>query len=140
MILGTFAEIASQTSGFVCFIICSGCQVLGDCVMRIRIVENFDADFILDPQVKTTLFGLLTSQGFLNQVSQQVNEKAVEFTELLFQPIPYSVQTPKGMPREFEQYHESEDHIIVNVPPNFMFQAKIFQPSRLCAIYRLVES
>ncbi|EAW38277.1 hypothetical protein [Lyngbya sp. PCC 8106] len=106
--------------------------------MRIRIVENFDADFILDPQVKTILFNLLTSESFLNQVSQPVNGKAVEFTELLFQPIPYSVQTPKGMPREFEQYHESEDYIIVNVPPNFMFQAKIFQPSRLCAIYRLV--
>lgn len=106
--------------------------------MRIRIVENFDADFILDPRAKTTLFGLLASESFLHQVGLQVNGKAVEFTELLFQPVPYSLQTPKGMPREFEKYHESEDYIIVNVPPNFMFQAKIFQPSRLCAIYRPV--
>ncbi|MEB3280909.1 MAG: hypothetical protein VKK42_18495 [Lyngbya sp.] len=106
--------------------------------MRIRIVENFDADFILDPQAKTRLFSLLTSEAFLHQVSQQVQGKTVEFTELLFQPVPYSLQTPKGMPREFEQYHESEDYIIVNVPPNFMFTAKIFQPSRLCAIYRRV--
>lgn len=25
---------------------------------------------------------------------------------------------------------------IINVPPVFMFQAKIFQPPRLCAIYK----
>ena len=40
------------------------------------------------------------------------------------------------MPKEFEIYHRSTDHLIINVPPNFMFQAKIFKPSRLCAIYR----
>lgn len=106
--------------------------------MRIRVVENFDADFILDPPAKTMLFSLLTSETFLNQISQQVNGKAVEFTELLFQPVPYSLQTPKGMPKEFEPYHESDDYLIVNVPPNFMFTAKIFKPSRLCAIYRKV--
>ncbi|WP_413166000.1 hypothetical protein ACL6C3_05380 [Capilliphycus salinus ALCB114379] len=106
--------------------------------MRIRIVENFDADFTLDSQAQTQLFSLLTSEAFLDQVRQQVQGKTVEFTELLFQPIPYSLQTPKGMPKEFEPYHESEEYIIVNVPPNFMFQAKIFQPSRLCAVYRRV--
>ncbi|MEA5519477.1 MAG: hypothetical protein WAN66_26495 [Limnoraphis robusta] len=107
--------------------------------MGLKIIESFDASFTLDPQAKTILFGLLTSQTFLNQVSQQLQGKSVEFTELLFQPVPYSLQTPKGMPSEFEQYHESEDYIIVNVPPNFMFQAKIFKPSRLCAIYRQAE-
>jgi len=50
-----------------------------------------------------------------------------------------STATPKGMPAEFEKYHESDDHVIINVPPNFMFKAKIFKPSRLCAIYRKVR-
>jgi hypothetical protein len=40
------------------------------------------------------------------------------------------------MNRDFEPYYKSEEHLIVNVPANFMFQAKISQPSRLCAIYR----
>ena len=40
------------------------------------------------------------------------------------------------MPQEYEQYHESPDFFIINVPPNFMFQSKIFKPSRLCAIYK----
>jgi hypothetical protein len=39
---------------------------------------------------------------------------------------------------EFEKFHTSADHVIVHVPPNFMFQAKIFKPSRLRAIYRKV--
>lgn len=107
--------------------------------MGLKIIESFDGSFTLDPQAKTTLFNLLSSETFIHQVSQQVNGKTLEFTELLFQPVPYSLQTPKGMPTEFEKYHESKDYIIINVPPNFMFQAKIFQPSRLCAIYRQAE-
>ena len=79
---------------------------------------------------------LLTTEAFLTQVSQQLNCDKVEFTELLFQPVPYSIATPKGMPVEFEKYYESNDYAIINVPPNFMFNAKIFKPSRLCAIYR----
>jgi hypothetical protein len=62
----------------------------------------------------------------------------VEFTGLLFQPVPYSQSTPKGMPAEFEQYYASTAHAIINVPPNFMFKAKVFKPSRLCAVYRKV--
>lgn len=104
--------------------------------MRLKIIENFDSSFTLNPEAKAQLFTLLTSEIFLNQISQQRDNSPLEFTELLFQPVPYSPQTPKGMPAEFQAYHESNDYIIVNVPPNFMFQAKIFKPSRLCAIYR----
>ncbi len=103
---------------------------------RLKILNNFDGSFILDPEARDNLFSLLTTESFLNQVASQSQCQTVEFTELLFQPVPYSMATPKGMPAEFEQYHNSDDYIIINVPPNFMFKAKIFNPSRLCAIYR----
>lgn len=104
--------------------------------MPLKIVENFDASFTLEPQAKETLFKLLTGVAFLNQLCQHLKCEKLEFTELLFQPVPYSSQTPKGMPTDFEKYYESDEYAIINVPPSFMFQAKIFKPSRLCAIYR----
>ncbi|RCJ17623.1 hypothetical protein A6S26_30460 [Nostoc sp. ATCC 43529] len=106
--------------------------------MRLKIVQNFDASFTLEPQAKESLFKLLTSEAFLNQICQQLQCEKVEFTELIFQPVPYSSTTTKGMPTEFEKYHESDEYIIINVPPNFMFSAKIFKPSRLCAIYKKI--
>ncbi len=106
---------------------------------KIRVVESFDASFTLKPEMKEALFTLLSSKSFLLQIAEILNVEALEFTELLFQPVPYSAYTPKGMPAEFEPYYESKDHAIVNVPPNFMFKAKVFTPSRLCAIYRFVE-
>jgi hypothetical protein len=36
------------------------------------------------------------------------------------QPVPYSEQTPHGMPREFEEYHLSTDYGIVNIPPTVL--------------------
>ncbi|MFH7028230.1 MAG: hypothetical protein ACHBN1_23210 [Heteroscytonema crispum UTEX LB 1556] len=108
--------------------------------MPLKIVQNFDASFTLEPQAQETLFKLLTNESFLNQICQQLQCEKVEFTQLLFQPVPYSLTTPKGMPAEFEQYHESDEYAIINVPPNFMFNAKIFKPSRLCAIFRQVNS
>ncbi len=107
--------------------------------MGLKIVESFDGSFSLETNAKITLFSYLNQEKFLEQISSQVGGSKVEFTELLFQPIPYSKDTPKGMAREFEPYHNSPDYVIINVPPNFMFQAKIFQPSRLCAIYRKVK-
>jgi hypothetical protein len=104
--------------------------------MKLKIVQNYDANFTLEPTAKETLFSLLTNESFLQQVSQQAQGSSVEFTKLLFQPVPYSLSTPKGMPAQFEQYHNNKDYIIINIPPNFMFKAKIFNPSRLCAIYR----
>ncbi len=103
---------------------------------QIRILENFDGSFTLNPEAKEALFALLSHEGFLAQVAEQLQWDAAEFTELLFQPVPYSANTPKGMPAEFEPYHESSSHAIINVPPNFMFKAKVFHPSRLCAVYR----
>lgn len=103
---------------------------------KLKIINNFDSSFVLDPEARENLFNLLKNESFSNQVATQINCQQAEFTELLFQPVPYSTATPKGMPAEFEQYHKNDDYIIINVPPNFMFKAKIFNPSRLCAIYR----
>ncbi|MGF1588491.1 MAG: hypothetical protein ACFCU7_04465 [Pleurocapsa sp.] len=103
--------------------------------MGLKIIKNFDATFTLNSESKEILFSLLTNKTFTEQISQRLQETEIKFTDLLFQPVPYSQNTPKGMPREFEQYHNCDQYIIINVPPNFMFQAKIFKPSRLCAIY-----
>lgn len=105
---------------------------------RLKIINNYDSHFVLTPEAKANLFPLLTSEPFLNQIAEQGQWQKVEFTELLFQPVPYSTATPKGMPAEFEPYHASDDYIIINVPSNFMFKAKILTPSRLCAIYRKI--
>jgi hypothetical protein len=107
--------------------------------MGLKIIDHFDGSFSLEPEAKTALFSLLKSEAFGEQVSQALNGAQVEFTELLFQPVPYSLTTPKGMPAEFEKFHTSANHTIVHVPPNFMFKAKIFQPSRLCAVFRKVS-
>lgn len=107
--------------------------------MALKIIDHFDNSFTLDPEAKEDLFSLLKSEAFLKQITEQMQSAKVEFTELLFQPVPYSTATPKGMPAEFEKYHESDEHVIINVPPNFMFKAKIFKPSRLCAIYQKVR-
>ena len=108
--------------------------------MGLKIIESYDSSFTLSLETKKILFKLLTNEVFIQQLSQQLSQQVsnakLEFTELIFQPVPYSSETPKGMPQEFEIYHRSTDHLIINVPPNFMFQAKIFKPSRLCAIYR----
>lgn len=107
--------------------------------MPLRIVETYDSSFALDSDAKDTLFELLRHETFVQQIGLQSQCENIEFTELLFQPVPYSQETPKGMPKEFEAYYNSDEHIIINVPPNFMFKAKIFKPSRLCAIYRKVN-
>lgn len=108
--------------------------------MGLKIVQNYDTSFDLTLEAKEILFSLLKDPTFTNQIAQRLGETKIEFTQLLFQPVPYSQHTPKGMPPEFEQYHNCDRHIIINVPPNFMFQAKIFKPSRLCAIFHLINS
>ena len=106
--------------------------------MGLKIVKNFDTAFTLNSEAEEILFSLLSNKTFTEQISDRLHEQEIQFTNLLFQPVPYSQHTPKGMPPEFERYQGSDDYIIINVPPNFMFQSKIFKPSRLCAIYRKV--
>jgi hypothetical protein len=46
--------------------------------MGLKIVQNYDASFTLEPSNKETLFSLLTSEAFLQQISQQVRGTPVE--------------------------------------------------------------
>jgi len=107
--------------------------------MALKILENFDTKVVLNPESQSLLFNLLSSDLFRQKISEQLSVAAVEFTGLVFQPVPYSQNTPKGMPSEFETYHNSPEYVIINVPPNFVFKAKILKPSRLCAIYRKIS-
>ncbi len=107
--------------------------------MTLKILENFDTKVVLNPESQALLFSLLSSELFIQKISEQLSLETVEFTGLVFQPVPYSQNTPKGMPSEFEAYHNSPEYIIINVPPNFVFKAKIIKPSRLCAIYRKIS-
>ena len=109
--------------------------------MGLKVVENFNAEFELQPEAKEALHSLLGSEAFSKQVVQQcqlADDVKVEFTGKLFQPVPWSVNSRKGMPPELEKYADDPDFTVINIPPNFMFQAKVFKPSRLCAIYKHV--
>ena len=55
----------------------------------------------------------------------QVEGTEVTFTGMLFQPVPWSMQTKKGMPADFEKYAADAEYVIINTPPNFMFQVRI---------------
>lgn len=106
--------------------------------MGLKMVENFNAAFELQPEAEDALHKLLSSEAFCRQVvkeCQLAEGSRVKFSGQLFQPVPWSVTTRKGMPAEFEKYSDNPKFIIINIPPNFMFQAKVFKPSRLCAIY-----
>ncbi len=59
------------------------------------------------------------------QVAQETGQTEgteLAFTGMLFQPVPWSMQTKKGMPADFEKYAADPDYVIINTPPNFMFQ------------------
>ena len=106
--------------------------------MGLKIVENFNSAFELQPEAEDALHNLLSSEAFCQQVVKQcelAEGSKVKFSGQLFQPVPWSVTTRKGMPAEFEEYSDNPNFTIINIPPNFMFQAKVFKPSRLCAIY-----
>jgi len=107
--------------------------------MGLKVIDTFDTSFTLTDEAQAQLMALLKEPSFVEQVCGQKGWAEAQFTERLFQPVPYSSQTPKGMAAEFEPYHDdAERYAIVHVPPPFMFQAKIFRPSRLCAIFEKV--
>ena len=106
--------------------------------MGLKAVETFNASFELQPEAKSALHQLLSTQAFCKQVVKECRleeDSEVKFSGQLFQPVPWSITSKKGMPPEFEQYSDNPKFTIINIPPNFMFQAKVFKPSRLCAIY-----
>jgi hypothetical protein len=57
---------------------------------------------------------------------------------VIFEPIPYSTESPHGMPKDIsDKYYMKENYAIVNVPQTIMFKAKVFAPTRLCAVYQV---
>jgi len=112
--------------------------------MGIRAVESFDATFQLTPESDQLLRSMLVSESFNKQVTRDCalgEDVKPEFSGEVFQPVPWSQTTKHGMLPEYEKYyHDSENYVIVNVPPQIMFKAKIFKPSRLCAIFKKVSS
>ena len=107
--------------------------------MGLKIVENFNSAFELQPEAEDALHKLLSSEAFCRQVVQECHLEEgtqLKFSGQLFQPVPWSASTRKGMPPEFEKYSNDPNFAIINIPPNFMFQAKVFKPSRLCAVYQ----
>lgn len=38
-----------------------------------------------------------------------------------------------------QEFYNSDRYVVINVPPTFMFKAKIFKPTRLCAVFERVS-
>ncbi|CAM9920050.1 unnamed protein product [Ascophyllum nodosum] len=106
--------------------------------MAIKAVESYNADFELEEKTATTLDGYLRHPDMIAEVCKQFDCERAEYMGEIFQPVPYSSATPRGMPTDIEdKYFLNEQYGIANIPPVVMFNAKIFKPSRLCAVYRI---
>lgn len=105
--------------------------------MGIRAVSTYDASFTLATETRDTLEAYLRHPDMIEEVCRSAKCEGAEFLGELFQPVPYSRDTPRGMPAQYERYHLKADYAIVHVPPVIMFKAKVFKPSRLCAVYRI---
>jgi len=107
-------------------------------INAIKGVDTYDSSFTLTEEMEESLLSLLTHDDMINEVKKNAKSLEASFTGLMFQPVPYSSNTPYGMPQEFEKYyHDKDNYVVCNIPPFFMFKAKIFKPSRLCAIYHI---
>ena len=65
-------------------------------------MQDFDGGFVLEEQKQEILFELLHSDLFCQQVvrdCQLPEGTAVAFSGVVFQPVPWSPATKKGMPR-----------------------------------------
>ncbi|CBJ26188.1 conserved unknown protein [Ectocarpus siliculosus] len=106
--------------------------------MAIRAVESFNADFELEEKTAATLDGYLRHKDMIAEVCKQFDCESAEYVGEIFQPVPYSQATPQGMPKDIEEkFFLNEQYGIANIPPVVMFNAKIFKPSRLCAVYKV---
>lgn len=108
-------------------------------MVELRIINNFDTSFSLEQESQKILFGLLESDSFLGQVAGQIEAQKVEFTGILFQPMPQVASAPRNMSPEVEEYFTSTDYAIVNIPPAFLFKARISNPTKLCAVFHRLK-
>ncbi|CAM9342379.1 unnamed protein product [Choristocarpus tenellus] len=107
-------------------------------MMAIRAVETYDGTFDLTEETAAQLNAYLQHPDMLAEVAKQFECEKAEYIGELFQPVPYSSGTPNGMPADIDdRYHLNPEFAIANVPPVIMFKAKVFKPSRLCAVYKI---
>lgn len=91
----------------------------------------------LSDEVDETLRVYLSGKQMMRKVAEEAMVDSARYAGILFEPKPYSEEMPRGVPRDVEQFLDSETHVVVNVPPVVMFKAKCFKPSKLCAVYEL---
>lgn len=107
---------------------------------RVKLTESFDAHLHLDDQQRDALFAALSDPSFCARVSLEATgaRKAVAFDDKIFEPVPWSPATKKGMPPEYEAFAEDkENYIVINVPAPVTFKANVLG-KRCCAIYRII--
>lgn len=107
--------------------------------MALRAVEGYNGAFGLDPRVRDKLVALLTAPDFATKVAKEAHAERAFFTGDLFQPVPYSANTPLGMPRDMERYARDADFVVINIPATTMFEARCSKPARLAAVFKLFE-
>ena len=111
--------------------------------VSIKIKDYGDlGEFSLTAEQRETLEAYLAHPVFCGNVRDNMGwpeSTQARYAGQLFQPVPWSGSTPRGMPAEMERFADSATHAIINIPPPFMFKAKVFSPSRLCAVYEQVE-
>mmetsp|Transcript_11129 Transcript_11129/g.13757 ORF Transcript_11129/g.13757 Transcript_11129/m.13757 type:complete len:185 (+) Transcript_11129:3-557(+) len=116
----------------------SPCVPMQSLQHKIKNFATVSGEVQLVQEVEEALTAYLTKSKMLRKVAAEAKcEGTAQYTGLLFEPKPYSVETPHGCPSELETYLEDSRYIIVNIPPVVMFKAKCFKPSKLCAIYKL---
>ncbi len=91
------------------------------------------------PEAERAIRGCGTAARLVWRCAQEWRSPIADGTAVYFEAdcvTMFFVERLQGMPTEYEQYLEDPNYTIINIPPNFMFKAKIFKPSRLCAIYK----
>jgi hypothetical protein len=79
-------------------------------VMAIRAVQDYDASFKLSEECSQTLTAYMKHPDMVKEVCKQYGVLDAEFEDgRLFQPVPYSSNTPHGMPLDYEQFHLNDD-------------------------------
>lgn len=66
-------------------------------------------------QVQESLYSLLQHPDMIAEVKKQIKCETAEFLGHVFQPLPYSLETRSGMPKEFEPFHNNPEVVVVMV-------------------------
>lgn len=103
----------------------------------VRLEAPVEQWVLLEDEVREKLTQLLSEEQFVEEVRRNVDCDEAAFDGTLFMPMPYTEETPRGVPSKLEAVLDSPAFAVVNVPPLFMFKSKATSPSRLCAVYKV---